>query len=130
MITTTKKFKINTATGKQAMESVSVLQKVLNSANINYSQWVSLFFEIGCEFVEMYISEKDMQVKLLQEKKYGFWDWFIIIYLIDDEQLLTYPYINNYQDYVSEKYMILHLLNTSKQFDYFIERNKKMQIIQ
>lgn len=128
-MTITNKFKINTATGKQAMASLSVLQKVLNKTKISYSQWLNMFFETGCKFVEMYIADEEVQVKLLQDESFGFWDWFMVIYLHDDEQLLSYSFINDFEDYIGEKQKILLLINESKQFDYFIESNKKFQKI-
>lgn len=128
-MTITNKFKINTATGKEATIRVAALQKMLNKTQLSYSQWLNIFFETGCQFVEENVQNKELQCNLLQDESFGFWDWFMVIYTCDDEQLLSCTYINDLREYVSEKQKILFLINESKQFDYFIESNKKLQKI-
>ncbi len=125
-----KKFKINTATQKAAIQKMEVAASIMRKAHIDASQWSAILFNVGCKFIEQNIADTQLQQRLLQDEKLCFWDWFIIVFINDDETLLNYHHINNAATYTSEKERIIYVLQCTNQLQYFLKSNKELQAIE
>jgi len=124
------KFKINSATHQSANHNINVVARVLKAAKMDYGQWANALFETGCRFVERNIANITLQKQLLENERFGFWDWWMIMSIKDDESLLAHHHsINNPASYAMEKERLLNLLESIKRFDYFLKSNMKVQAL-
>lgn len=117
------KFKINNATEKAVNEKTFIVYKMILHCNMTHDDWSSVLFEVGCEFVEKYMPYKAIQTSLLTDGKLGFWDWWLMLFIEDDETLLTFDSIHSY---AIEKRHLLDLNEAENQFRYFLQSNKKL----
>jgi hypothetical protein len=121
-----QQFKINTSTQKAAIYKMEIVAQLMKKCNLSYADWADVLFETGCKFIEKNIAIGHLQVLLLQNKKLGFWDWWLVLSIEDDEMILSYKEVNSMASYVNEKQRMLHLLEPQKQFDFFMIKNEKL----
>lgn len=93
---------------------------------MSYQDWADLLFENGCRFIEKNIKINYLQIALLQNPALGFWDWWLIVSIEDDENLTSYSEVTSFSAYIKEKERMLHLMERVKQFDFFLIKNDKL----
>lgn len=120
------KFKINSATQQVGNEKIFVVYKMITRCNMTHGDWVSVLFETGCRFVEKRLPFKALQKSLLTDASLGFWDWWMLIFIEDDETLLTFNNVISFSIYAEEKDRLIHLKEAEDQFNYFLQSNKKL----
>lgn len=120
------KFKINTATEKAAVQKMEVAASILKKCGMSYQDWADVLFETGCRFIEKNIRQPNIRTCLLQNHNLGFWDWWLVLWLEDDETILNYPAVTNALTYIQEKERLLNLMEPVKQFDFFLTSNAKL----
>lgn len=124
------KFKINTATEQAATQKMEIAASLMRKCGISYQEWADVLFETGCRFIEKNVKQQHLQKCLLQNSKLGFWDWWLILSLEDDEQLVSYPAVKGLSSYILEKERLLNLLEPVKQFDFFLIKNDKLNALE
>jgi hypothetical protein len=120
------KFRINNATESAAIHKMEVASAIMRKCGITYQDWADILFETGCRFVEMNITHPHIRICLLQNQQLGFWDWWLVLSLEDDESVLTYPEVASRASYIREKERLLNLREPVKKFDYFLIQNGKL----
>lgn len=121
-----QKFKINTATETAAVQKMEVASAIMRKCSITYQDWADILFETGCRFIEKNIVHPHIRASLLQNQRLGFWDWWLVLSLEDDESVLRYPEVTSMASYVREKERLLNLMEPVKQFDFFLIKNEKL----
>lgn len=120
------KFKINTATSKAAVANITIMEAIMHRTGITYNEWVLCLFETGCRFIERNIEDEFTRRRLLQQQCFGFWDWWLVIFITDDESLLQFHSVNSLTIYELEKQRLLSLMDTNTQFRYFLKSNSML----
>lgn len=120
------KFKINSATEKAAVQKMEVAASIIKKCGMSYQDWADILFETGCRFIEKNIRQANIQTCLLQNNNLGFWDWWLVLWLEDDEAIVNYPSVTNARSYITEKERLLNLMEPVKQFDFFLISNAKL----
>jgi hypothetical protein len=81
----------------------NVVATICRHTLLTRQQYLQLFFETGCLLVEETFDCKITQQALLQNPKYGYWDWYMVQYLQHDE---VFSYANMpYRNYSRYKYL-------------------------
>lgn len=117
------KFKINTATHTAALSKAGQLTALMQRTGITYEQWINCLFETGCRFIERNVADEFSQNRLLKEETFGYWDWWMVIFINDDETLLQFHTVNSPEIYTIEKQRLISLMDTNSQFRYFLKAN-------
>ncbi|HMR84958.1 MAG TPA: hypothetical protein PKE30_17555 [Niabella sp.] len=117
-------FKINSATEQAATQKMTVIRNVLTKFKMSHEDWSTCVFEFGCRFIEQYITNEKVQQSLLCNEKLGFWDWWIMLFIEDDEVLLNFQ-INGLKAYRHEKRVLLEYKEAYNHFNYFLISNGK-----
>jgi len=120
------KFKINNATQQAGNEKIFIVYKMISRCNMKHEDWVKILFETGCVFVEKHMLLKGVQAALLTDTSLGFWDWWMLLFISDDETLLTFNNVVTRETYAAEKKRMLQLKEAEDQFRYFLQSNKKL----
>lgn len=108
------KFKINQPSNKINYTQLvgnaflQVQHDILHKAGISKFQWNMLLFESGCALVEQVYTHAEAALQELREKKYGFWDWYIVKFLQHDEHLLQENDSISANEYYTLKMQFIH----------------------
>ena len=81
-------IKPNSHTYVKAASFVETVREVLWIAEITDEHRIKVLFDVGCMIAEKYAPK--FANKLLTERDYGFWAWWLVEFLRDDEALLYY----------------------------------------
>lgn len=119
-------FKINNATTIAANPKTAIVAQLLRKCGLTYSQWVNVLFETGCKFIEENVADYYMQKALLENKDLGFWDWWLLFSVEDDETLLDYIGLVSFRSYCHEKQRLIKLYEAHAQFTHFLNANQKL----
>lgn len=103
-------IKKNSHTQKEVRKSIDVVNDILKAAQITQDEWLHLLFEHGCQFTEMSHSSKKLIKAELQDKKNGFWAWWVAFWLKDDATLLKDKHDLRNGGYEHQKTLLLKII--------------------
>ena len=83
-------IKPNSYTQQRVQTFKNTLDQVLTNFQIDTETYYGLLFEYGCAFVEDFVGDKKEVQYLLQNPSAGFWHWWRLQWLTDDETLLRF----------------------------------------
>ena len=105
------------ATGdKMIQDSRTVMSKV----GIDYEQWVNLLFDLGCLYAERN-APAYMLDALLQNKVFGYWDWWLVQWMNDDKVLQYMDGITSLSIYKREKLSLIVCATVHVEFKYLLK---------
>lgn len=99
---------------------MNVSFKAMQQAGVSYDEWVHLMFETGCDFVEMWITDPASQSLLLKDRKSGFWNWWVFLWMEDDKTKIS-PQIYK-QSYKKLKSGLVNKQSVYQDFEMFLKR--------
>lgn len=108
-------------TALEVTEKMNISRSVMQSAHINYEQWINLMFDFGCLFAEKY-APSGWAICLLQNKAVGYWDWWLMQYMNDDKVLQYIGGITSPAIYKREKLNLLYSGEVKKEFNQLLSR--------
>jgi len=112
-------IKPNSHTYVKAASFVETVREVLWIAEITDGYRIKVLFEVGCMIAEKCAPK--FANKLLTERDYGFWAWWLVEFLRDDEALLYYhPEAFQQHSYRTIKASMLNDKDVSANFDRFL----------
>ena len=76
--------------------------QMMQHSGMTVEQWNHLLFEAGCAFVERWILRLYQQECFLQNPELAFWDWWLAMWMDDDQELLRYR-IQSLEQYHQQK---------------------------
>ena len=83
-------IKPNSYTQKRVCIFKNAVAEILQNFQIDIDTYYNLLFEYGCAFAEDFVGDaKDVEY-LLQDSNSGFWHWWRLVWLTDDETLLRF----------------------------------------
>ena len=95
---------------------------IMQQCRMSKEQWCTILFEVGCEFVESWIDDARHQRELLIDKSAGYWDWWMLVYMADDRQLLG-DSVTDIKRYRHTKMYLLQISEMYEQLRIFLNRN-------
>lgn len=119
-------FKINSATQQEAQSKARAVERIKEKCGLSTDAWLIIMFNTGCQFVEAQISRPHMADALLMNKELGFWAWWLYFYMQDDEALADYRAVQSPKSYAMYKQRLITLYEAERQFDRFLNSNKKL----
>lgn len=94
-------IKPSSKTQIEAAHYDDVHSELLSLLCISRDEWAEILFETGCEFIENNIEDGAHQLRILEKVEYGFWAFWISVFVQDDECLLR---CGCSTDYLKENY--------------------------
>jgi hypothetical protein len=116
-------FKINSATQQAANQKLNVIRGIIKRKNIGHDNWMSLLFELGYQFIERHIRDAETRDALLKDRTYRYWDWWMVVFINDDESILDDRNVKDLLTYTREKTVLIHLCETYDLFKQFLRSN-------
>jgi len=111
--------KPNSHTYVKAASFVRTVREVVYLAQITEYHRLRVLFDVGCMIAEKYSPQ--LAERLLTDKKYGYWAWWLVEFLRDDEAILYYrPEAFNQYSYEAIKTCMLYDKDVSDNFVRFI----------
>ncbi len=71
---------------KGAKSRIECVRELCITLEISSEEWLSLFFETGCQVAEILAGE--MALEYTTNERIGYWDWYLNEYVHDDEELM------------------------------------------
>lgn len=97
--------------------------QMMQHSGMTVEQWNHLLFEAGCAFVERWILRLYQQECLLQNPELAFWDWWLAMWMDDDQELLRYR-IQSLEQYHQQKEVWVQDKALYTLFEQFLKRNR------
>lgn len=92
-------------------KKTDALDVILKLTGLSFDEWNATMFEYGWKLCGVMFSDAEiLRKKCLQEKKMGYWAWFINLYLEDDKALLDIYDELSVEKYLKEKSNLLNHL--------------------
>lgn len=102
-------IKITSYTQKRIADYRVHTQRLCERIGINFDQWNDLMFDTGCTWAENNIAMPGIKDKMLTDEKYGYWNWWLCRYLVNDYNILKGVKTKSIQDYQNDKRKLSNL---------------------
>jgi len=93
----TSYIKPNSETQKACTSAADTVQQVLERVHITRDKWVSIMFEMGCQLVEQQVHDVETRKLILENVRYGFWSWWLSVFIQHDAMLMENRIISGYK---------------------------------
>lgn len=115
-------IKPSSYTQVSASAFAKVVVEVCEAADITVNFRNKVLFETGCAFVEQYIRDIDFGRHLLENHYSGFWAWWTVEFLRDDEMQIRYkPRVFRHYPYADIKRLMLDDTSVYDAFARFLQ---------
>lgn len=113
----TSYIKPNSATQKACTSAADTVKEVLERVHISRDKWLDLLFETGCQLVEQQVHDAASRKLILEDVKYGFWSWWLSVFIQHDAMLMENRIIAGYK---AEKEKMLNSIEIDFSGDNFL----------
>lgn len=90
-------IKKNSQTQKDCTSAAETVQQVLQRVHISRDKWLHILFETGCQLVEHQVHDAETRKLILENVRYGFWSWWLSVFIQHDAMLMQNRIISGYK---------------------------------